>query len=281
MKKLQFLSIIFLAFGFFSCVEEKLNPKITIEAEDEKAKFGKTIKISPLDESVQITKSKIIISPVSEEQEYTISGYFNGQIISKTKNTVLRLNNAYLENRTGKSVLQLGAKTEISAAKDSTNYIVSQGRSFEKTGAIHSDRDLILGGSGTLYVKGRIAHAVEAEDVKIKGNGIFYLEGTRKGSAITCDTLTVEAEKSFSTYFLNSKNGIKADTTIKINSGNFHFYNNVTALKTEVSSKSSKRTRSITLSGGKFFFFENETLYATEEGAFSANGAELIDETEK
>lgn len=264
MKKSVFFFVGVMTLLFSTCVEETVPSKITIDTMSEKKSYGEKIAISPLDDSVTITRGKITLAPHEENVTYTISGYFAGQIVSTTKNTIIKLNNAYLENMAGRPVIRCSAKTEISTAKNSTNYIVSRGRSFSKIGAIQTKRALVLGGSGTLYVKGSICHGIEAEDVKLKGTGIFYIEGTRRGSALTCESLSVEKEKSFAAYFLNAKNGIKADDTISIQSGNFHLYNNGTAFKTDLSKQSSDKSHAVSLTGGTFYLYKNASLYETD-----------------
>lgn len=249
------LAILFLS----SCVEN-FSPIVEIDAEAAKSSYPKSITVSPMNESVTITKKEIIIQPKSEGQVYTISGYFCGQIKVASKKAVIKLNNAYLENTSGKPAILAKSKIEISSTQDSLNYIVSWGRSFLKKGAIEAEKDLVLGGSGSIFIKGSVCHAVEAEDVKIKGSGIFYLEGTKRGSALTCDKLEVEEGKTFSAYFLNSKNGIKAEESISIGSGNFHIYSNNVALKINGKKNLSDEKEKIRLPGGKFYLKENNVL---------------------
>ena len=244
---------------------ENFTPKMEIDAESAKSSFKNEILISPMDDSVKINGNKIKISPKSEDSTYTISGYFDGQIKVETKNTVIKLKNAYLENSSGKPAILAKAKIEISTTKDSTNYIVSRGRGFAKNAALQSKRSLILGGSGTLFIKGGICHAVEAEDVKIKGSGVLYLEGTKRGSALTCESLEVERDKTFTAFFLNAKNGIKADKSILIQSGNFHLYDNENAFKTDITKSSTAKTHTVTLKGGSFFISGNKNLCVSDE----------------
>ena len=135
--------------------------------------FAQEISISPNDKSVTISKDKIIFSPQKEGCEYIISGNFTGQLINKTKNTVLKLNNARIENRQGEAAIYGEAKTEISTVEGSTNHVISSGKSGEKSAAILCRKNLELGGSGSLYVTGNVYHAVKADDVKLKGSGKF------------------------------------------------------------------------------------------------------------
>ena len=276
MKKLPglFLAVLFVL-SIVSCTQQKLNPKISIDTENSRESYGKTFSIEPQDESVKIMREKIILSPGEENVTYTISGCFNGQIVSETKNTILRLNNAYLENTAGKPVVSAKAKIEISTEKDSTNYIVMRGRSFSKIGAIQTKRDLVLGGSGTLFVKGGVCHGIDSEDVKLKGSGVFYIEGTKRGSALTCHSFTVEKDKTFSAYFLNARNGIKVDNAITIQSGTFHLYDNDTAFKTDLAKKSSDKSHFVTLAGGTFYTHQNGALYETDK---FMNEVEMIEE---
>lgn len=276
-KKLKhklFLLTSILSFLLFSCAENAAQPKLSVDAESVRGSFGKRIDISPMDSSVKVSRTRIIIAPEKEDAVYTISGYFDGQIVCMTKNTVLRLNNAFLENSSGMPVVKASAKIEISTEKDSENFIVTKGRNFSKFGAVNCARGLVLGGSGKLSVKGG-CHGIEADDVKIKGSGTFVIEGTKKGCALTCESLAVEEGKTFSAYFLNSKNGIRADDSISILSGKFFLYDNETALKTDMSHKSSDKSHSIRLSGGEFRIFGNKTLY--ESDSFE-NNAKIIEE---
>ncbi|MBQ4378964.1 MAG: carbohydrate-binding domain-containing protein [Treponema sp.] len=230
-KKIPYLFIILSFFAFPGC-EKEIPHKTEIDADSVKSSFQRALLISPLDEGVEVLGRKIIIIPAEEGRTYELSGYFNGQIIVAAKNTELKLNGAYLENTSGREVIIAKAKTEISVVKDSTNYIVSRGRNLTKKAAVEAKKTLVLGGSGTLYVKGSVCHALEGEDVKIKGSGAFYFEGTGRGSALTCESLEVEDGKTFSAYFLNSKNGIKVDKSLSIKSGNFYIWSNKTPVKT-------------------------------------------------
>ena len=277
MKRLILL-LVFAPLLLAGCVERRAAPLLAVDAAGARGAYkGIPLTITPQD-AVTVTRHKITIAPAQENVEYTVSGYFNGQIVVTTKNTTVRLKDAYLENTSGKAALRCEAKTAVSAAKDSTSYIVSSGRSASKNAALQGKRTLVLGGAGTLYVRGNVCHAVEAEDAKIKGTGTFYLQGTRNGSALNCHTLEVEREKTFTAYFLNSKNGIKADRTITVASGTFCLYDNGTALKTDTAKDSKKHAHAITLTGGTFRTHANAALYATEADAYSADGATFIEE---
>jgi len=284
MKKISLFTDAFLIFtlallfSLVSCVENSLPAKMTIDTEKDRAAYGNEIKITPMNDSVTVTKNEITFAPEHEGEIYYISGYFKGQLISKTKNTVLRFDNAYIEYDRGKAAVKCSAKTEISAAPNSVNYIVSRGRSFSKNAALQGKRGITLGGSGSLYIVGGVCHGLEADDVKIKGSGNFYIQGESKGSAISCGSLEVDPDKSFNCYLINSKNGIKAEGTIKIASGNFYLYNNKTALRTEISKKTSAKARAIMLSGGIFHTFENQRLYITNDGAYNGAGATFIED---
>ena len=278
MKRLILLPAALVLLALAGCVGQGAAPKLAISAHEARARYKDTpLTVTPMD-AVTVTRHTVTIAPAQENVEYTISGYFNGQIVTTTKNTVLRLQDAYLENTAGKAAVRCEAKASVSAAKGSTSYIVSGGRSASKNAALQGKRTLVLGGAGTLYVRGNVCHAVEAEDVKIKGTGAFYMQGTRNGSALNCESLEVEPEKTFTAYFLNSKNGIKADRTITVASGTFCLYDNGTALKTDTAADSKKHAHAITLTGGTFRTHANGTLYATEAGAYTAAGATFVEE---
>ena len=205
--------------------------KITINPLSAKKSFASKISVLPADSTVTVTKDKIILAPKKEGIEYKVSGYFNGQIVNKTKNTVIRLENAFIENSSGEAAILGEAKTEISSAKGSTNYLVSSGKSAQKTAALQCKKNLEIGGSGTLYAVGNVYHAVKGDDVKLKGNGTFYFQGTKEGSAVNCENLITEKGKNFKAFLLNSKNGVKADFSVSIASGNFYLQGNKTSFK--------------------------------------------------
>ena len=275
MKK-NFFSIFFLIISLSLCGAQ--SAKVKLDSAQAKKKFGTEFSVTPMDKTVTISRNKIIISPAQEGLTYTISGYFNGQVINRTKNTVIKLDNAYLENKNGEPALFGEAKTEVSAAKDSENWIVSSGKSDSKTATIQCKKNLVIGGSGILYVAGNVFHGVKADDVKVKGSGTLYFQGSKKGAALNCTSLTVENDKTFKAYFVNSKNGIKADSTITINSGNFYFYNNETALKTDTKKDNPKQEHSITLAGGIFHTYGNANLFQTEKNACKTDGAKFIED---
>ena len=251
--------------------------KITIDAESAKKSYGTAFSVTPKDADIKIEKNTITFTPKKEGTVYQISGYFNGQIVNKTKNTVFKLNNAYIENTSGEAAIFGEAKTEISANEGSKNYLVSGGKTASKSAAVLCKKNLEIGGSGELYVLGSSSHAIKADDVKLKGSGTFYFQGTKDGSAINCENLISEKGKTFTAYFLNSKNGIKADFTISIASGNFFFYDNTTALKTDTKKEDPKSPHSIMLSGGTLTLSGNETFYKTEEKAYKASGAKIVE----
>ncbi len=260
-----------------SCVQKPVQ-KVSLDVMQARKNFAQQLTVEPMDEGVKIERNLITFAPKADGAEYVLSGYFNGQILCTSKNTTLKLRNAYLENTAGKPALRADTKTELSVAKDSVNYIVSRGRAYNRTGALQGKRMLILGGGGTLYVSG-VCHGIEAEDMKLKGSGTYYVQGTAEGSALNCETLSVEPEKTFRAYFINSKNGIKADGKINVASGNFFLYNNGTALKTDTTADSPKKHHGIAITGGEFHLFGNKKLYITDEDAFSNSGALFVEET--
>ena len=276
MKKILFCFSIAVAFSLFACTQTVQDYRIAINSDSAKSEYGNQLVIAPTDETVTIKGNTIILAPLKENVTYTLSGYFNGQIISKTKNTVIRLKDAYIENTASKPAIVANSKTEISAAKNSTSYITASGRGYNRSSAVKSKRGLLLAGGGTLYINGKHCHGVEAEDLKIKGSGTYYISGTKKGSALSCNTLVVDPEKTFTIYLLNSKNGIKADKTIDIASGTFYLYENDTALKTGTSKNSPDNVHGIQLRGGEFHTYGNHRLYKTEKDAYFNSGAKFI-----
>ena len=276
MKKILICFSAATALVLFACAQTVQNYRITINSDSAKSEYGDQLVIVPMDETVSIKGNTIILAPPKENVTYTFSGYYNGQIISKTKNTVIRLKDAYIENKANKPAILANSKVEISAAKNSTSYITTSGRGYNRSAAIKSKRGLLIAGGGTLYVNGKHSHGVEAEDLKIKGSGTYYISGTKNGSALSCETLVVDPEKNFTAYLINSKNGIKADKTIDIASGTYYLYDNDTALKTNTLKNSPDDVHAIHLSGGEFHTYGNQRLFKTEKGAYNDSGAKFI-----
>lgn len=69
-----------------------------------------------------------------------------------------------------------------------------------------------------------------------------------------------------------------SDKKITISSGNFYFYNNGTALKTDTSKDSPKEKHGIALYGGVIHSEGNEVLHSTDNKAFLLRGAKIIGE---
>ena len=247
-----------------------------LNSESAKSSYGKEFTITPMNSSVKITKRTVTITPKTEGETYTLSGYFNGQIINRTKNTILKLNGTYLENSNGEPAIFSEAKIEISSAKGTVNYLISSGRNESKTAALQCKKNLVIGGSGTTCILGNVYHAVKADEVKLKGSGTFYAQGTKKGAAINCQSLTVEKEKTFTAYLINSKNGVKADGTINIQSGEFYLSNLETGFKTNTIKDLPKEEHGITLSGGTFHTDKVTVLYSTDKNAYKDSGAKFL-----
>lgn len=224
-----------------------------------KSSYGTTYSITvtdesdnPLTEAYKVsTDGKIItlIGNNSGEQVqpaiYIISGFFNGQIINEAKNNEIVLNDAYIINENAPAIIAK-KKTQISTKDKTKNYIVSTGtdKTYEKSAAIYCEgldnedklerKSIEFGGKGTCYIVGSIYHAVRANNVELKGNGTYYFQGSAEGAGINCKTLSVKEDKNITAYFVNSKNGIKANEFVEINSGTYYFGNLKTAIKTDI-----------------------------------------------
>lgn len=197
----------------------------------------------------------ITLEPAEKKVSYTITGSYDGQIINKTEGTILILSNATLTNSEGKPAIYGELKTEIKCDKDTTNTITVTGPSADKTGAVLCEEKIEIGGSGTLTVTCENAHGVKGDKVELKGSGTYVFDGGANNSALNCNDFEVGTEKTFTATFKNSKNGIKADYTIKISSGTFNFKDiTETALKTGTKNKKDGTVPEITLTGGTFTF---------------------------
>jgi hypothetical protein len=75
---------------------------------------------------------------------------------------------------------------------------------------------------------------------------------------------------------MNSKNGVKADGTINIQSGEFYLSNLETGFKTNTIKDLPKEEHGITLSGGTFHTDKVTALHSTDKNAFKDNGAVFL-----
>lgn len=223
----------------------------------------------------------ITLTSSVEKTEYILSGYFKGQIVNNTKGTILTLKNAYIENTTGQPAIISTKKLEISAKADTQNYIISTGTNIDKIGTVYcydsaesKSKNLELGGKGVCYILG-IYHGVKADEVKAKGSGTYYITGTSKGSAISCNTFLIEEDKTLTLCLGNCKNGIKADDSVSIASGTIWFENILTAIKTDTSADDSTVEHFINLSNCKIFVKNVETNFSTESGALNQTSVDV------
>lgn len=214
--------------------------------------------------------------------KYTISGYFDGVIINEIKDNELVLDGAYLTN-VNDAVIKCSKKLQVSAKNETVNYIVSTGTNENKLGAIHSEKGLEFGGKGTCYVVGSIYHAVKGSNVELKGSGTYYFQGTDKGAGINCNNFEVKAEKEITAYFINSKNGIKADETVNISSGTFYFGNVKTGIKTDLKADDAAedpKSHYVKLIGGTFYYNADdvEAFVITDENQYAKSEAAKVNE---
>lgn len=191
--------------------------------------------------------------------EYTLSGDFKGKIIATEVETVIKLNESKLSN-VNDSVFQMGViegVLELSAKENTTNIIEITGDYDEenKIGAITStgkDSKVKIGGSGSLLVSGTVNCGIKSKKVEVKGSGTFTVSGAPKGSAINCNNFTVDPDRTFTLNLKDSKNGIKADKKINIQSGTFNLSNLETGFKTDAGGK-------ITIAEGVVVNYDNVT----------------------
>ena len=115
---------------------------------------------------------------------------------------------------------------------------------------------------------------MKASKIELKGSGNYTFDGGDDSSGINCNSFTVEQDeekpRTFTAIFKDSKNGIKADETIEIECGSFHFKNITgTALKTDKQDEEQKE-HYIHITGGLFTFTECAAKYETKDGCFTS-----------
>lgn len=256
MKILKILTLSMLFAGILGCMSCNMNngqesDSYILEYAKARDAYGTELKISRKNiaegddlcytkEDGLITINAATALDPDKDIEIILEGYFKGQIVNNVKGLIISLKSAFIENENDSAIL-CNAKTEISAKKDTDNYVVNSGESSEKIGAITSakGKNLEFGGSGTCFIIGNICHGVKTDKAEFKGSGKYYVQGTENGSAVNCNNFVIkpadpeEPEKMVSLYMYNAKNGIKADNSINIQNGKLYFYGNKTALKTE------------------------------------------------
>ena len=226
-----------------------------------------TYTISP-DDGTWVEKDGVItFSPEDEKTEYTISGTYKGQLKNTVKGTKFILSGFTITNDDGPAIYG-ELKTEVSAEKETENSITGAGDA-----AFLCEKGIEIGGSGKLSITGTEKHGVKGSSVEVKGSGEFTVEGTADGSAINCNEFEVAEEKSFTLNLKNAKNGIKADNTIEIKSGNFNFTDCQTCLKTDTSADDPENDHYIKLSGGTFTSSGEKKFYSTEDKGYDDTGA--------
>lgn len=221
----------------------------------------------------------ITFAPDAEKTTYTISGFYKGQLRNTVKNTEFVLSNAYIENEKGISCIYGTAKTCISMAKNTTNYLICEGNDLTEfySATVQVDKkNLEIGGSGTGYIVANETRTIKCDECKIKGSGNFYFEGNQNESAINCNTFLVEEEKTFNAYISNGKNGIKADEGISISSGTFYFCDNATAMKTDISEIVGENYK-INLLNGTFYNHLNKEWVSCGEDCYTKTDSVTIE----
>lgn len=231
------------------------------------------------------TASKYILESSAANPEFTLTGYFNGQIVvTKDKfpnlgekvEPVIILSNAYIENTNGEPAIKGDFKFEIKAEKETTNYVISDGKRENKYGAIHCEKttatgsdlkSIVLGGKGTCYIIGNVYHGIKGKNIEFKGSGNYSITGSEKGSCINCKDFSIEADKEVTLNLSDAKNGIKADNTISILSGTLNLKKLEVGFKTDTKAddkEGSTKTHSIKLDSCKITDTNVTKLYETE-----------------
>lgn len=259
-------------------VEGEETPAYTITAQEG---YENTI-------TVDEAAGTITLAPAEEGIEYTITGDFEGQIINKTKNTVITLDGANLKNTEGKAAIYGEAKIELKFKKDSTNTITVTGEADKTYGkaAVLCEKGIEIGGSGACTISCENGHGVKGSKIELKGSGTYTFDGGDDSSGLNCNSFTVKQEeedpRTFTAIFKDSKNGIKADETIKIECGTFEFKNiSGTALKTDKKDKKGAEPADhyIHLTGGTFTFTDCTAIYETKDDSFEKSETVIGDFT--
>ncbi|TYQ15839.1 UNVERIFIED_CONTAM: dockerin type I repeat protein [Acetivibrio alkalicellulosi] len=167
----------------------------------------------------------------------------NGMIYINTEERVkLRLSGVSITNLNGPAIYFDNVdKGFITITKDTINYLTdgSTYRDEKPKATLHSNDDLEIKGSGTLYIKGNYRHGINSNDDLIIENGNIIIDAVRDGIntndkvKITGGNIDITAESDgidCGEYMLieggifkirSESDGIKASETITIKGGTF------------------------------------------------------------
>ncbi|MBP5217077.1 MAG: carbohydrate-binding domain-containing protein [Bacilli bacterium] len=167
------------------------------------------------------------IYAIQKAGTYSCSGSLNGQILieaGEEDEVVLELNGASIAYDGDSPIKAIsGSKLEVSAKKDTENLVKdtrnnkSVDSEFQGEGAISSDIDLKLKGSGTLVVEGNYNNAVHTtKDLslqKLTLKAIGYNNALKGKDSVTISSGTVQA-------YAQNGNGIKTEDSDLSSKGN-------------------------------------------------------------
>ena len=138
-------------------------------------------------DSVQINGSTVIIK---EEATYVISGSLNGMVVVDAPDTAklqLVLNGVDIASETSAALYILEADKVFITLADGTSNTLSNGGSFvviddnNIDGALFSEQDLTLNGSGSLTVTSPAGHGIVCKDDLVITGGTYWVNSASHG----------------------------------------------------------------------------------------------------
>ena len=191
-----------------------------IEVEETTAEFA----IETSDGEYEVNNS---VYTIKKAGTYTLSGKLVGQVLVEAGDedeVIIELNNTSISySKDAPIKINNASNVEISALKDTSN-LVTDNRSNKTTdvdgvgeGAIYSDVDLKLKGSGTLVVTGNYNNGIHStKDLKIQKETLkvtAYNNALRGKNSVTIESGTIQ-------LYANTGNGIKTISSEVTSKGN-------------------------------------------------------------
>ena len=108
---------------------------------------------------------------------YRLSGYFDAPVViagTTEGPTKLILNNCCIETSSGSCINYISESKELKVVVEagSTNFLIQKSTSadYTKTGAINSENNLSVTGTGMLYIENAVGHGVRGSKLSMRGN---------------------------------------------------------------------------------------------------------------
>lgn len=167
-----------------------------------------------------------------------LSGYFPNKLtISGTPTEVTKviLNDCAILTDAG-SCLEYICESEkmvVVSNPGTENYFIqtSEDSTYEKKGAIHSEDDLVLTGTGVVYINNEVGHGVRGSKLELKGDGSVFVKaghdafhGSQVLDIYHGNYFVYQCNDPFGTGVRAAGEELKLRGIIRVFGGNFHIF---------------------------------------------------------